>query len=125
METIGESLNLFFHWSLDPGTPAAYIVFSAFAGVIGAGVVLLNACSVSLGGDSYLELTHGWRSTPRAVIIWVIGAIIASAVGLAVRVFEPTPIAAVVPALAWRTFIRRLQALARRDREDEQKPSGD
>jgi hypothetical protein len=125
METFGEGFRLFFHWSLEGGTPTAYIIFSAFAGAIGAGVVVLDACSVSLGGDSYLQLTHGWRSTPKAVIIWLIGAMIASAVGLAVRVFEPTPIAAVVPALAWRTFIRQLQSLTWRDREDEQMPSGD
>ena len=49
----------------------------------------------------------------------------AATVGLAVRVFEPTPLAAVIPALAWRTFIRQLQALTHRDHEDEQKPSGD
>jgi hypothetical protein len=125
MDSLAQSLGLFFHWSLEAGTPAAYLIFGAFAGVIGAAVVLLDACSVSLGGDSYLRITHGWRATPKAVIIWVIGAMIASAVGLAVRVFEPTPLAAVFPALAWRTFIRHLQALTRRDHEDEQTPSGD
>jgi hypothetical protein len=125
MDVLGQSLVLFLRWSLDAGTPAAYVIFAGFAGLLGAAVVLLDACSVSLGGDSYLQVTHGWRATPKAMVIWVFGAIIAAIIGLAVRVFEPTPLAALFPALAWRTFIRQLQTLIRRDHEDEQTPSGE
>ena len=125
MDDLSKASGLFLRWSLEGGSPAAYVVFCGFAGTVGAAVVLLDACSVSLGGDSYLRITHGWRATPKALVVWVLGAMIAAAVGLAVRVFEPTPLAALVPALAWRSFTASLQALARHDREDEQTPAGE
>jgi membrane protein implicated in regulation of membrane protease activity len=124
METFGGALNSFLHWTLEVSGPIAYIVFIGFAGAVGAAVVLLDACSVSLGGDSYLKLTHGWRATPRALLVWMIGATIAAGVGLAVRIFEPTPLAAVVAALTWRSFIRQLQAISHRPHEDEQRSAG-
>ena len=125
MDNLGKAFGLFLRWSLEGGSPAAYIIFAGFSGAVGAAVVSLDACSVSLGGDSYLRITHGWSATPKALCIWVLGAMIAASVGLAVRVFEPTPLAALIPALAWRTFTAHLQALARRDREDEQTPTGE
>ena len=120
MEAFGGTVDSFLHWTLEASSPMAYIVFVGSAGM-GVAVVLLDACSVSLGGDSYLKLTHGVRATPRALLVWMTGSIIAAGVGLAVRIFEPTPLAAVVAALTWRSFIRQLQALSHRPHEDEQR----
>jgi hypothetical protein len=67
--TFVAALSDFLNWSLRPGAPMAYIVFMVFGGVAGAGLVLLDACSVTLGDRSWLGLTHGWRRTPKAVVV--------------------------------------------------------
>jgi hypothetical protein len=51
MDRFGTAFALFLHWTLEPGTPMASIVVVSFAGGIGAAIVLLDACSVSLKGD--------------------------------------------------------------------------
>jgi hypothetical protein len=112
MEPFAEALGAFLRFSLKSDSLAAYLVFMIASGLVGSDIVLLDACSVSLGRDSYLDLTHGWRTTPKAALVWTMGAVLGSGIGLLARVFEPTPIAAVLVALTWRGLLGKLQRLS-------------
>jgi hypothetical protein len=123
--TFAAALADFLNWSLQPGAPMAYIVFMVFGGVAGAGLVLLDACSVTLGDRSWLGLTHGWRRTPKAMVVWTIGGALASGFGLVARIFEPIPLSALLAAVTWRGFLRLLLSMARHREEQKLDPGGD
>jgi len=106
--TFTAALADFLNWSLRPGAPMAYIVFMAFGGAAGAGLVLLDACLVASGHPSQLGLTHSWRRTPKAMVVWAAGGALASGLGLVARIFEPTPLSALLAAITWRGFLKRL-----------------
>ena len=109
MEAFGEALGAFLRFSVKADGAMAYVVFILASATTGLAIVLLDACSVILGGDFYLDLTHGWRATPKAALVWTIGAMLGSGIGLAARVFEPTPVAAVLVAMTWRGLLGQLQ----------------
>lgn len=112
MDRFGDALTAFFQFHLQADDWVAYAIFVISSGVIGLAIVLLDCCSVILGGDSYLDLTHGPRATPRAALVWTIGSMLAASLGLVSRVFQPTPLAALLAALTWRTLLAQLQRLA-------------
>lgn len=81
MERFNEALSAFLQFQLRTDDWIAYAVFAIASGAIGLAVVLLDLCSVVLGGDSVLNLTHGPRATAKAALVWMIGSIIGAAVG--------------------------------------------
>jgi hypothetical protein len=125
MERLAEALGAFLRFDLRADGWPAYAVFVVASGLIGLAIVLLDACSVALrqDRDSYLGLTHGPRATPKAALVWVIGSMLGSSLGLLARVFEPTPLAAVLVSLTWRTLLPKLKGLAAH--HEQQKPGGD
>jgi hypothetical protein len=123
--TFTAALADFLNWSLRPGTPMAYIVFMAFGGVAGAGLVALDACLVAQGGRSWLGLTQGWRRTPKAIVVWMIGGALASGFGLVARIFQPTPLSALLAAATWRGFLKLLLSMAHHQQEQRLDPGGD
>jgi hypothetical protein len=112
MERFSEALSAFLQFQLRTDNWVAYVVFAIASGAIGLAVVLLDCCSVVLGGDSVLNLTHGPKATPKAAFAWTIGSIIGATVGLLARVFQPTPLAAALASLTWRTLIDQLRRLS-------------
>ena len=123
MIRLGDALGAFLRFDLRADNWAAYAVFVISSGAIGLAIVLLDACSVALGRDSYLDLTHGRRATPKAALVWVIGSMLGSSLGLLARVFEPTPLAAVLASLTWRTLLAQLQRLS--THHVQRKPGGE
>jgi len=123
--TFSAALVDFLNWSLRPGPPMAYVVFMAFGALAGAGLVLLDACSVAQDGRSWLGLTHGWRRTPKAMVVWAIGGAIASGFGLVARIFEPTPLGALLAAVTWRGFLRLVLSMAHHREQQKLDPGGD
>jgi hypothetical protein len=123
MERFGEALGAFLRFDLRADGWVSYVVFIASSGVIGLAIVLLDGCSVALGGESYLKLTHGWRATPKNALYWLIGSMIGSALGLMARVVQPTPLAAVLASLTWRTLLAQLQRLS--THHVQQRPEGE
>jgi len=121
--TFAAAFGDFLNWSLRPGTPMAYVVFMASGGVAGVVLVLLDACLVASDHPSQLGLTHGWRRTPKAVIVWAAGGALASGLGLVARIFEPTPLSALLAAITWRGFLRLLLSMSHH--REEQKPDLD
>ena len=72
MERFGDALDAFLRFELLRTSGwIAYAVFAVASGGIGLAVVLLDACSVALGRPSHLRLTHGWRATPRNIVLWL------------------------------------------------------
>ena len=65
MERFEKDLGDFLRFDLRADDWIACSVFIASSGVIGLAIVLLDGCSVALGGESYLKLTHGWRAHQR------------------------------------------------------------
>jgi hypothetical protein len=112
MERFGEALRSFLQFNLKADDWVSYAVFILSSGAVGLAIVLLDACSVALGHDSYLDLTRGPRATPKAAFAWVVGSMIGSGLGLLARMFQPTPLAAVLAALTWRTLLAQLQRLS-------------
>jgi hypothetical protein len=122
MERFDEALDAFLRFDLRADGWVAYAVFIMSSGVAGLAIVLLDACSVMLKlvlqkedfdpGHSYLGLTHGWRATPRNALVWMVASMIASGLGLMARVFQPTPLAAVLASLTWRTLLSQLRRLS-------------
>ena len=112
MDSIASALNVFFESPIHAGGLALYIVFVSASGMIGIACVLLNACIVFLWRNSSLGLTHGWHATPKAALVWAIGAMLGSGIGMLIGMFRPTPLAAVVAALTWRGLLRQWQRLA-------------
>jgi hypothetical protein len=113
MDRSGEAFDAFLRLALQ-GTDGwiAYAIFVVSSGILGLGVVLLDACSAARpDGISYLKLTHGWWSTPKYMIIWFFGSALGAGLGMVARVFEPTPWAAIVAALTWPTLPALLQRL--------------
>ncbi len=123
MERIGEVLAAFLRSQLRTDDWVSYGVFMTASGVFGLALVLLDACSVALGRDSYLELTHGPRATPKAALVWVIGSMLGSGLGMLAQVFQPTPWAAILASLTWRTLLAQLQRLT--SHHVQQKPGGE
>jgi hypothetical protein len=130
MERFGDALDAFLRFELRADSWVAYAVFIIASGVIGLALVLLDACSVMLRpvmlkkgsnpGYSYLGLTHGWRATPRNALVWIMSSMIASGLGLMARIFQPTPLAAVLASLIWRTLLAQLRRLSAH--HEEQRP---
>jgi hypothetical protein len=112
MERFGEALDAFLRSSLKPDDWVSYVVFILSSGIVALAIVLLDLCSVALGRNSYLDLTHGFRATPKAALFWVIGTMIGSGLGLLLHIFQPTPLAAVLASLTWGTLLGRLQRLS-------------
>jgi hypothetical protein len=114
MERFGDAFDAFLRSTLQRTDGwIAYAVFIASSGIVGLAVVLLDACSAARpDGASYLKLTHGWRSTPKYMIIWFFGSMLGAALGMAIRVFEPTPWAAIAAALTWPALPALLQRLS-------------
>jgi hypothetical protein len=81
MERLGKALEGFLRFDLQADGWPSYAVFVVASGAIGLAIVLLDACSVALGRDSYLDLTHGPRATPKAALVWVIGSMLGSSLG--------------------------------------------
>ena len=125
MERLGEAVGAFLQFDLRADGWPAYTVFVVTSGLIGLAIVLLDACSVALrqDRDSSLGLTHGPRATPKAALVWVIGSMLGAGLGLLPRVVEPTPLAAVLVSLTWRTLLSRLKERAAH--HERQKPGGD
>jgi hypothetical protein len=123
MERFGEVLAAFLRSQLRTDDWVSYAVFVLASGVVGLSLVLLDACSVALGRDSYLELTHGLRATPKAALVWVIGSMLGSGLGMLAQVFQPTPWAAILASLTWRTLLVQLQRLS--SHQIQQKPGGE
>jgi hypothetical protein len=105
------ALGNFLDRAIKPG-PMAPRDFVILAGLIGAGLVTLDACCVRLWDKSFLELTHGWQRTPMAILVWAIGAVLAAYIGIAVNIFQPTSLSALAAAVSWRGFITAAQRLA-------------
>jgi hypothetical protein len=130
MERFGEALDSVLRFELRADSWVAYAVFIIASGVIGLALVLLDACSVMLTlvvhkkgsnpGYSYLGLTHGWRATPRNALVWIMASMIASGLGMMARIFQPTPLAAVIASLTWRTLLAQLRRLSAH--QEEQRP---
>jgi hypothetical protein len=97
MIRLGDALGAFLRFDLRADKWPAYAVFIMSSGAIDPAIVLLDACSVALGRDSYLDLTHGPRATPKAALVWVVGSMLGSSLGLLARVFDPSR-----TAEAWR-----------------------
>jgi|GEM_PF-3387441 len=114
--SLGTALANFLSWVPGQRGLANFAVFLLASGVLGVCVVVLDACSAGLGSRSLLGLTHGWRTTPKAAFMWFVGAFVASALGMAARIFEPTPLAALLAAVSWRTLLTKLLAMARETR---------
>ena len=114
---LGAALGNFLEFVPGQRGLAAYVVFIAASGAFGACVVLLDACSASLGGRSALGLTLGWQTTSKALTMWFIGASIAGGLGMVARIFEPTPLAALLAAISWRTFLTKLLEMDRENRQ--------
>ena len=112
MDRFGDVLDAFLRFDLRADGWVAYAVFVISSGAAGLAIVLLNACSVALKRDPYLGLTHGWRATPRNALVWMVASMIASGLGLMARVFQPTPLAAVLTSLTWRTLLAQLRRLS-------------
>ncbi len=113
LASLGIALADFLSWTPGKLGLSNYVVFSAASGVFGSCLVILDVCLVGAGPDSALGLTHGWRRTPTIVAIWFIAPLIAAALGMVARIFEPTPLAAVLVAVSWRTFLIKLLAKAK------------
>ena len=120
MERLDTALGAFIRFQMRSDSWLAYVIFVVSSGVIGLAVVLLDYCSVALGQDSVLGLTHGAKSTPKNALVWMIGSILGAALGLFARVSEPTPLAAVLVALTWKTLLTQFQQLSAHSAE--QKP---
>ena len=54
MERFGDALDAFLRFSLRADDWIAYAVFILSSGGAGLAIVLLDACSVALGRDSYI-----------------------------------------------------------------------
>jgi hypothetical protein len=121
MERFAQALGDFIRFQLRVDTWLAFVVFAASSGVIGLAIVLLDYCSVALGRESVLNLTHGRRATPKAALLWMIGSMLGASLGLLARVFEPTPLAAVLASLTWRTLLAQLERLSAHS----ERPPGD
>lgn len=124
-QTFMAALSAFLGWSLQSGTLMAYVVFMTCSGMLGGALVALDACLVASGKSSQLELTHGWRRTPKAIIVWVMGGVLASGLGLVARIFDPTPLSALLAALTWRAFLKRLLSMAHHRDEQRLGPDGE
>jgi hypothetical protein len=95
-------------WGLVGRLPETWIPIAAFglkAGVISAVIVVLDALIVTTGVDSYLQITHGRRTT-KFICAWFAGGAIVGVLGSLVQIYEQTVQAAFVVALSWRTFYR-------------------
>jgi hypothetical protein len=114
MERFSDALDAFLRSALPRADGwIAYAVFMVSSGIVGLAVVLLDACSAARPeGASYLKLTHGWWSTPRYMFIWFVGSMLGAGLGMAIRVFEPTPWAAIVASLTWPALPALLQRLS-------------
>ena len=112
MERFETALGDFIRFQLRNDNWPAFVVFVAASAVIGLAIVMLDFCSVALGRASALNLTHGRRATPRAALLWMVGSVLGASLGLLARVFEPTPLAAVLASLTWRTLLAQLQRLS-------------
>jgi len=123
--TFAAALSDFLNWTLRPGTPMAYMVFMASGGVAGVVLVLLDGCLVASDHPSQLGLTHGWRRTSKAMIVWSVGGALASGLGLVAHIFEPTPLSALLAAVTWRGFLKRLLSMAHHRDEQKLDPGGD
>jgi hypothetical protein len=123
MEQLGEALAAFIRFQLRADNWAAYVIFVISSGVIGLAVVMLDLCSVALGRESVLDLTHGPKATPKAAVVWMVGSMLGASLGLLARVFEPTPLAAVLASLTWRTLLAQLQRLS--SHSGERPPKGE
>ncbi len=111
MDRLGDALEAFLRSNLKPDDWLSYAVFISASGIIALAIVLLDLCCVAVGRNSYLDLTHGLRATPRAALFWAIGTMIASGLGLVLHIFQLTPSAAVLASLTWGTLLGRLQRL--------------
>ena len=111
--SLGIALANFLFWVPGQRGLAICVVFAVASGVCCACVVVLDACSVLAGQRTVLALTHGWRLTSKNVAIWFVGALIAAALGMVARIFEPTPLSALVVAVSWRTVLNKLLAIAK------------
>ena len=118
------ALANFFAWLPGQRGLSAYLVFVLAGGVFGASVVVLDACSATFGGRSFLGLTHGWKTTPKAAIVWFVGSLIAAGLGMAARVFEPTPFAALLAAASWRTILGKFLAMAKHSGQRDDRRNG-
>jgi len=119
MERVATALDDFIHFQLRHDDWMAFAVFVIASAVIGLAIVLLDYCSVALGRDSALNLTHGRHATPKAALLWMVGSALGASLGLLARVFEPTPLAAVLASLTWRTLLAKLQTLSSRAPSDD------
>jgi hypothetical protein len=122
LEHLGNALSAFLRFELRADDWDAYAVFIVSSGIIGLAIVLLDACLVGIGQKSHFGLTHGPWATPRAALFWVVGSMLGSGLGLLVQVFEPTPLAAVLASMTWRTSLAQLQKLS--VHHEQQKPGG-
>ena len=131
MDRFGDAFGAFFKFELRADDWVAYVVFMGSSAVVGLAIVLLDACAAALGDEkgprgpafSYLGLIHGWRTTPNIVLVWVIASVIASGLALMSRIFQPTPFAAIVASLTWRTLLVQLRRLT--IHHVEQRPGGE
>jgi len=112
MERFFDALGLFIRYQLRADDWVSYLVFVVVSGFVGLSIVLLDLCSVVLEQNSFLGLTHGRKATPKAALVWMLGAMLGGFLGLLSRVFEPTPLAAVLVSLTWRTLLAKLKDLS-------------
>jgi len=112
MERLATALDDFIRFKLRNDDWLAFVVFVIASGVIGVAIVLLDYCSTALGRPSALKLSHGRRTTPTAMVLWMTGSMLAASLGSLARVFEPTPLAAVLTSLTWRTMLAQLQRIS-------------
>jgi hypothetical protein len=102
----------------------SYLVFAMASGVGGVLVFLLDlvTCIASGNRRGFLGVTHGLVSI-LLVVVWFIGSALAGILGYTVRIFDASPIAAIIAGVTWTTFLNRLISFANRQLEDKQKTS--
>lgn len=94
------------------GTDSPVLVFAISSGIIGVLVVILDFLMSLIARDSFLNLTHRWKTLLLFVLVWGFGAALVSFLGVAFSILQATLQAAVIAGVAWPVLMTRIVSSA-------------